>query len=428
MPAAARATALDDERDEGSKGGGGVADAALDASHAMPAADAPSLPATGRGLGAADWDDMLAALAGGGDDLPPLEILALRPAGAGTAVDNGNADGGDDGDGDDSHETGDERLLRAVRSGRLAAAQTLLDNGLANVNARTPAVDTVPGGRTPLILACLSGDGRGDESMLWLLLRGAADVNAVDDSGRTALMYASEVGNNGYARILAENGASARIAASDGTTALHLACERGDARLAKFLLQRCGADANACTADGVAPLTLAAAQGAAELVTLLLDSGAAVDGPPETSTDFADGPTPLMAACEAGDVRLVRWLLDRGANVRRRCGLLGGIGCVFKAAEAGNVGLVTVLLERGAPVNLHDARGRTVLSHVCEMGLFPLVTPTAAVAIAEALLAHGADPLDVDDHGRTPLAYACEHPEPALLALLAKHTRPARRR
>jgi ankyrin repeat protein len=97
-------------------------------------------------------------------------------------------------------------------------------------------------------------------------------------------------------------------------TPLHLASRRGDAAVARLLLDG-GADAGAATTgSGVAPLHLAAeAPGGEEVVALLLDRGA-----DPNAREQSAGQTPLIFAAAADRVGAVRTLLARGADPSAR--------------------------------------------------------------------------------------------------------------
>ncbi len=75
-----------------------------------------------------------------------------------------------------------------------------------------------PGG-FPLDFAAIQGNA----AMACLLLEHGADVNAVDGTGRTALMDAAAKGHTDIAKILLEYGADASMADDDGNTALRIA-------------------------------------------------------------------------------------------------------------------------------------------------------------------------------------------------------------
>ncbi len=97
--------------------------------------------------------------------------------------------------------------------------------------------------------------------------------------------------------------------ASDGFTALHLACFFAHAETARELIAR-GADVNAAADNPsrVQPLHSAAAGQSAEIVALLLDHGATPDARRH------GGWTALHAAAMNGDAQMARVLLEHGAD------------------------------------------------------------------------------------------------------------------
>jgi ankyrin repeat protein len=133
--------------------------------------------------------------------------------------------------------------------------------------------------------ACLNGHA---EAVRWLLQHGA-EVNQVNEIGKTPLMFAAEGGHDQVVRVLLEHGADPLATTREDLksdlyshhrqdlTALHFAARSGSVETARALV-RAGADA--CTAshrmsfrpqDGRTPLEIAAAKGDVPLVELLLD-------------------------------------------------------------------------------------------------------------------------------------------------------------
>lgn len=102
--------------------------------------------------------------------------------------------------------------------------EALLSHG-ANPNVREGSIVTGQDaaiGRTALHAAAWNGA----ESVVKLLLKHGADVNARDDRGRTALMNASLRGTEQHARVVKEllaHGADAQVRDNSGATALKLA-------------------------------------------------------------------------------------------------------------------------------------------------------------------------------------------------------------
>ena len=107
-------------------------------------------------------------------------------------------------------------------------ARTLLKGG-AKPDARIPAF----GNTTAVIEAALAGNAK----VLEVLIAAGADVDAKDDEGRTALMYAvwRDPGYADAAELLLRAGADVKSRMPDGTTALALAEQSTNARFATLL-------------------------------------------------------------------------------------------------------------------------------------------------------------------------------------------------
>lgn len=117
-----------------------------------------------------------------------------------------------------------------------------------------------------------------------------ADLNAVDNEGRTALMYASFNGHTEIVRLLLNEGAEVGIRDPMGRTALLFASTGPFAETVKLLLDH-HADPNITDKDEhFSPLMHAAAEGQLQVVKLLMERGADpalkdIDG--ETAALFA---------------------------------------------------------------------------------------------------------------------------------------------
>ena len=149
--------------------------------------------------------------------------------------------------------------------------------------------------------------------------------------------------------------------AEQGYTPMHLTCAEGHTSAARFLFQA-GARLDLTDWEGHTPLHLAAAQGQDAIIDFLVEAGANVN------TQSQDGSTPLHLA--AG---------ERHENAVNR------------------------LLEAGATVDVGDVESRTAL----HMAVF--WTSDENPDIVKALLAHGANPVWKDRHGKTPVSRAEEN-------------------
>lgn len=157
--------------------------------------------------------------------------------------------------------------------------------------------------RSPLHLAA----ARGHVTIVQLLLRAQARIDALDSEGKTPLMKAVEGHHLEAARCLLEQRANPDVPDQNLDTALHLALSTGQADMAALLVQF-DADVSARNKEGMSPLYLAAVQQHLDVARLLLDRGA------QANAGDNKKKSPLMVASEAGSVALVQMLLSRGAN------------------------------------------------------------------------------------------------------------------
>lgn len=155
-------------------------------------------------------------------------------------------------------------LLEAVRSGNLEITDLLLDDSLnpvvraANVNAANED------GVTALIVASEKGF---IEMSRQLLAAGASVFALFDNRGRTALAAASKKWL-GMVRLLLDNGAKVNVAEDDGMTPLMHASDQGRIKIVETLLEA-QADVQATRSDGETALSLAAKRSHLAVVALL---------------------------------------------------------------------------------------------------------------------------------------------------------------
>ena len=109
-----------------------------------------------------------------------------------------------------------------------------------------------------------------------LLLRGA-QVNAVDETGRTAIHWACERGQPLIAALLVQHHASLEVVDARGRTPLHAAAARGSGTLVELLLRH-GADETVEASDGSTAGSLASAAADSGAATTLADCTLRVAG------------------------------------------------------------------------------------------------------------------------------------------------------
>ena len=193
---------------------------------------------------------------------------------------------------DITNKAGATPLSHAVHRGQMAVVEVLLAAGADAGGKDGASGGGVGGGAGVLLTAVHSGNVAMVERVLMAAAR-KAEGEAAEGGGRKTATAA-------LLRVV-------RAPGEDGSTALHLACERGNARIAALLL-RAGAEADATI----------------------------------TST----GASPLMMAAKAGSAAVLRLLLDAGADRNRRAGAkLHGAGALYLAAQNGHLDAVKVLAE-----------------------------------------------------------------------------------
>jgi ankyrin repeat protein len=151
---------------------------------------------------------------------------------------------------------------------------------------------------------------RGDREAVKALLKKAADVNAAQGDGMTALHWAAMNGDVELTEMLVYAGANVRATTRLGTyTPLYLASQQGHARVIQALV-KAGADVKAGTPNGTMPLMVAAASGDVDSVRTLLDNGAEING-----RDGVRWQTPVMYAAANNRAAVIELLASKGADL-----------------------------------------------------------------------------------------------------------------
>jgi ankyrin repeat protein len=203
---------------------------------------------------------------------------------------------------------GDSALLLAAQNGFVEGAKVLLDRG----------ADIEFGGGGPLRVATVA---RQNAMVEYLLSRGA-DIESVDNVGRTSLLFAASALYHDTVEILLKRGAKVDAAGIDGATALMLAinqsrpeAEKASLSMMRLLLDH-GANVNFQGATGNTALMYASGWGAVPKsparASLLLERGAKV------ALANKLGETALMHASARGYVDIMKLLMGRGADVNAK--------------------------------------------------------------------------------------------------------------
>ena len=227
------------------------------------------------------------------------------------------------------------------------------------------------------------------------------DMN--DDTGRTALSWAAEMGNESVVQLLlARDDVYINAKSNIGCTPLSFAAQNGHKDVVQLLLARDDIDINAH-----APLYFAAKNGHKDVVQLLLARDAYVN---IMNSDW--GLTPLSLAAQNGHKDVVQLLLARD-DVDINAKSFGGRTPLSWAAIKGHKDVVQLLLARDdVDVNTKDSEyGQTPLSFAAKNG---------HKGVVQLLLAR--DDVDVNTkdsrYGQTPLSWAAEKGHEDVVQLL----------
>lgn len=154
----------------------------------------------------------------------------------------------------------DMNLINAARDGNLAEAKRLVITGASPQGATEKGVDS-------LMAAAMNGH----YLMEKYLLEEGASVTAIDNSGKTALMFAAEKNFDPRpAELLIEKGADVNAYDKKGWTALMFAAYNGNGKVVDMLLAK-GANFETENQDGKTALELAKEKGFAKIVKTLHD-------------------------------------------------------------------------------------------------------------------------------------------------------------
>lgn len=246
---------------------------------------------------------------------------------------------------------------------------------------------------TPMHLAAANGL----TDMCRFLLDFDANIKFKDWTCWTVLHHA--VNGNFYDTVTLLIKRGADINAEDhkfGRTALHLAAEKGYAKIAEMLIIR---GANLHSSGDIfyskTPLHIACLHGYTETVAVLVKKGAQVN----LLSGLLDK-SPLHLACEEGHVECARILLTNGADINMTGAVTNGSTALHLAAAKDHWHIIELLLQHHANLDLqgkYSTHG-TALHIACMEG---------HIHIVHLLLDAGADREAIDANAHTPLHTAC---------------------
>jgi len=191
------------------------------------------------------------------------------------------------------------------------------------------------------------------------------------------------------------------------STKLEAAIKQSNIRETRSLLNS-GVDPNFRDSDGKTPLITAVIIGRADMVRLLLSNHADPEGRGK------EGMTPLIAAAWLGSVDSMNLILNAHANINSVDAT--GMSALLVACNRCAIAPVRLLLNRGANVHYIDGTFSPLNSVVS--GVVNRAQDASVLAVANALLDHGADINSEQDHGDTPLMGAMRNRDTMLTRLL----------
>lgn len=295
-----------------------------------------------------------------------------------------------------SHEKGSGEhdrppLCAAAKQGVFEIATALLDAG-----ARVDSSDDT--GYTALQYA----SGNGHEEVVRLLLAQGADPNSkATDTSQTPLISAAWGGYASIANILIASGSDVDAQNYEGVTALWAASQEGYLDTAKILTSA-GADVGLPDIAGVAPLHIASSNGHPDIVELLVEHGA------DPRRQNANGTAPILVASEFGHLSVVEYLVSCGCQINRPSGPNNWTP-LTAAALSGNTELVSFLLSQGASVTAQTSEGTSALYAAALEGHTDVV---------QLLIDFDASVDQPRHDGWTPIMAAAQHNHVDLLRLL----------
>ena len=302
----------------------------------------------------------------------------------------------------------DEDFIELCKSGNAVKVEEAIRNG-ANINAKNNK------GWTALMWAAYYGHAEVAE----VLLKHGADVNSKDNDGWTALMWAASWGKTEVAEVLLKHGADVNAKANNGKTALMWAARNGHTEVAELLLKY-RADVNAKDNGGWTALMVAADWGKTEVAEVLIKHGAEVNARNnngETALGHARNAEvaeilikhgadvtiddAFVTICALGDTAKIEEAINNGANVYAT-----GAKTVMQAVKNGRYDITELLLK-----NHVDMDSETLIVSV--LGNNPKIT--------ELLLEYGADVNYKDEHHYTALMWAAQRGYYKITEILLKH-------
>ena len=272
-------------------------------------------------------------------------------------------------------------LMIAFNKDNVEAIDVLLNAG---ADSNIPCAD----GTTSIHHAVHGGCSK---ETLQAIISHGADINAADNTNRTALMIGCWKDNEKVIDVLLNAGADSNITDSMGATWIHYAVH-GDC--SKETLQAIidnGADINAAGNGKKTALMIGCWKGNIEAINVLLNAGA------DSNITDDVGETCIHHAVNGGKETL-QAIINHGADVNVRD--KHSVTALMVACWKENVDAINILLNAGADPTIADTKGFTSIHYSVHVD--------CSKETISALIGHGADVNTADKNNETALMQACK--------------------
>lgn len=265
-------------------------------------------------------------------------------------------------------------------------------------------------------------------------LDNGANIEATDENGLTALMWAAQQNTAAVVGLLLQRGANPYHADDAGWTALHSAASSGNLDGMKALLAAAPGSIETANDKGETPLLLAIGMHREECAHALLDAGANVHAGNHGGQNALDvaieeklhdlvqdlrrlGAYPnetilLLDIARDGRTDSLKRYLQNHPEAELDVHNANGMTPLLIASAAGHIGTMKVLLDAGANVAVHDNVGMTPLLFAALEGRLEAV---------KLLLDHGASLGESTKGGWTPMLLAAGHRHTNVVRFVLEH-------
>lgn len=297
----------------------------------------------------------------------------------------------------------EHKFLDSCDFSNIEDIKNALDSGV-DINVRES--DGLYKGMTALMQAARHANS----GVVKFLLETGADIDAQDDEGWTAFMWAiapdEYLGSKiAVIEMLAKAGANVNAKNKEGETALHIAITLTHPPELVYAFVKAGCDVNIRDNIGLTALDI-------------LENGDVFtyENSVEKSqvrealrgiNPSSDNAVTFLSACMNGTVEEIKNALDSGVNVNviNRLNFYDQTGLMLAVAN-GRVENVKFLIKAGADINARDDDNRTILMRVFSSSSF--YNYTCLLQIIEALVKAGCDVNATDYAGKTVFDYVTE--------------------